>query len=271
MTATTRPASPATVTSPDGTPIAYWQSGQGPPLLLVHGTTADHTRWQAVLPLLEPHVTVYAMDRRGRGGSGDQAEYSLEAEAADVAAVVDAVADDTGGPVDVFGHSYGAHCVLEAMLLTDALRRAVLYEPAVIAITPAGWLARAEGLLARGRREEVVVSLLRELAGVPAEQVERMRADPSWAGRVAAAHTVVRETRAEDAYRFDPARFAALRVPTLLLTGSETPSDLAASTAVLADGLPGARIVPLAGQGHVAMLTAPDLFVDAVLGFLRDP
>lgn len=91
---------------------------------------------------------------------------------------------------------------------------------------------------------------------------------PSWPNRVAAAHTVVRETRAEDAYRFDPAKFASLAVPTLLLVGTESPPELLASTRPLADALPDGRVVEPAGQGHVAMLTAPDLFVTRVLDFL---
>ena len=56
--------------SSDGTPIAVWRSGEGPPLVLVHGAAADHTRWRPVLPALEERFTVLAMDRRGRGGSG---------------------------------------------------------------------------------------------------------------------------------------------------------------------------------------------------------
>lgn len=67
------------VHSRDGTPIAYRRSGTGPPLLLVHGTMADHTRWTPVLPPLERHFTVYALDRRGRGGSGDAEPYALSA------------------------------------------------------------------------------------------------------------------------------------------------------------------------------------------------
>lgn len=257
--------------SRDGTPIGYWRSGNGPALVLVHGTTADHTRWATILPMLEPHVTVYAMDRRGRGASGDAASYSLADEAADVAAVVDAVAAATGRPVDVFGHSYGAHCALEAALLTGGMRRLAVYEPALTAITPPGWLDRMEGLLAQDRREEVVTALLRDLAGLTAEQLARSKADPSWPGRVAAAHTVVRETRAEDEYRFDPSRFTELTLPALLLAGSDTPPDLAASTRALARALPGARVVTLEGQGHVAMLTAPDLLTTELLGFLRSP
>ncbi|HVL83778.1 MAG TPA: hypothetical protein VM367_05705 [Pseudonocardia sp.] len=56
---------------------------------------------------------------------------------------------------------------------------------------------------------------------MPEDQLQLAMSLPSWAGRVAAAHTVVRELRAHDAYRLDLARFAALRVPTLLLAGSE--------------------------------------------------
>ena len=59
------------VVSSDGTPIAVWRSGDGPPLVLVHGAAADHTRWRPVLPALEERFTVLAMDRRGRGASGD--------------------------------------------------------------------------------------------------------------------------------------------------------------------------------------------------------
>jgi pimeloyl-ACP methyl ester carboxylesterase len=258
------------IVSFDGAPIAYWTSGTGPALVLVHGTTADHTRWQALLPLLEPHITVYAMDRRGRGASGDAPDYALEYEAADVVAVVEAVAGATGGPVDVFGHSYGAQCTLEALLLTSAVRRAVLYEPGIVSTTPADWLDRMTALLTEGRREEVVVALLRDIAGLTEEQVEWVRADPSWAGRVAAAHTVVRETRAVDDYRFDPARLAAVTVPTLLLTGSQTDAHFAASTIRLAEALPGAQVVTLAGQGHVAMLAAPELLAADLLRFLQD-
>jgi pimeloyl-ACP methyl ester carboxylesterase len=58
------------VISDDGTPIAYWRSGVGPPLVLVHGTAADHSRWTPVLPAFVQHFSVCTVDRRGRGGRG---------------------------------------------------------------------------------------------------------------------------------------------------------------------------------------------------------
>jgi len=79
-----------TVTSKDSTRVAYWESGKGPPLVLVHGTAADHTRWAPILTQLQERFTVFAMDRRGRGGSGDAADYAV------LWSVIDS--EDGGGP-----------------------------------------------------------------------------------------------------------------------------------------------------------------------------
>ena len=114
-----------TATSRDGTHIAFWRSGGGPPLFLVHGTTADHTTtWRFVLPELQQHFMVYAMDRRGRGDSGDCPGYDLQREAEDLAAVADSI----GAPVSLLGHSHGALCAIEAALITTNVRRLILYE-----------------------------------------------------------------------------------------------------------------------------------------------
>jgi pimeloyl-ACP methyl ester carboxylesterase len=59
-----------TASSRDGAPIAYERGGESPPLVLVHGTTSDHSTWELVQPELQKHFTVYAMDRQGRGESG---------------------------------------------------------------------------------------------------------------------------------------------------------------------------------------------------------
>src|SRR5436190_5786548 len=121
-----------TFTSKDGTAIGCFVSGSGTPMVLVHGTSADHGRWAPIMPALERHFTVYACDRRGRGASGLGEPYAIEREFEDVAAVVDGI----GGPVDLLGHSYGAICALEASRLTPHLRRLVLYEPPVPAGLP---------------------------------------------------------------------------------------------------------------------------------------
>jgi pimeloyl-ACP methyl ester carboxylesterase len=254
-----------TTIAPDGTPIGCWRSGSGPPLLLVHGSTADHTRWRPVLPLLEPHATVYAVDRRGRGASGDAPVYAVEREFCDLAAVV----DDIGSPVDVVAHSFGALCSLGAALHTTGMRRLVLYEPPVLQPVRSAADDRMAELLAHGQRAGVVRTFFRDIVGTAESQLQLIMTAPSWPSRVAAAHTVVRERLIDPPYRFCPELYAGLGVPTLLIAGGDSPPFLQASTAAVAAAVPGAQVVVLEGEQHVAMDSAPERFVTAVLGFLR--
>ena len=118
---------PRHVVSRDGTPIAVFSSGEGSPLILVHGATADHTTWRRAGPRLEEAYRVHAIDRRGRGDSGDgDGPYAIEREFEDLAAVADALADEAGEPVDVVGHSYGGRTGLGAALLTSSIGRLVV-------------------------------------------------------------------------------------------------------------------------------------------------
>jgi pimeloyl-ACP methyl ester carboxylesterase len=129
------------IRSADGTRIGRRTRGTGPPLVLVHGASADSTVMSLLTPLLEPHYTVHAMDRRGRGLSGDAPTYHITLEYADIAAVVDDVARTTGQTVSLYGHSYGAVCALGAALLTRRVKQLFLYEPgfgAAAALLPAG-------------------------------------------------------------------------------------------------------------------------------------
>lgn len=256
-----------TVRSADGTEIAYERTGSGPPLVLVHGSTADHTRWEPVRPALAERFSVYAIDRRGRGESGDSGRYAVEREAEDVVAVVDSI----DRPVHLLGHSYGGVVALEAALMVDDLEALVLYEPPL----PVGerWpdtepvLVEMEALIDAGDREQALLRFFRGVAGVPTAELDALRSAPNWSARVEAVHTVVREERARVAYEFDPGRFAALDAPTLLLLGSETAPYFGDATEALADALPNGRVVVLEGQAHAAMNTAPELFVEAVLAF----
>jgi pimeloyl-ACP methyl ester carboxylesterase len=258
-------ATGSTVVSPDGTRIAFRTSGDGPPLVLVHGTTADHARWAPVLPAFERHFTVLAVDRRGRGGSGDAEPYAVEREFEDVASVV----DGAGGPACLLGHSYGAMCALEAALLTENVERLVLYEPPLGMVgAPPEIVRRLEELLAAGERDELVGLFMAEVAGAPPEQVELMRSLPAWQARLAVAHTIPRELRSEGAYAFDATRFSELHVPTLLLRGDQSPPAFAAAAETAAAALPDSRLVVMPGQGHVAMDTGTELFTAEVLRFL---
>ena len=118
------------VASRDGTPIAVFSAGAGPDLVLVHGTTADHRTWRVVGPRLALRHRLHAIDRRGRGRSGDGASYAIARELEDVAAVADTLAGASRRPVDVVGHSLGGRIALGASLRTENVRRVVAYEGA---------------------------------------------------------------------------------------------------------------------------------------------
>jgi pimeloyl-ACP methyl ester carboxylesterase len=267
-TTTTPTSAPrrADVTSADGTPIAVHRSGDGPPLVLVHGAAADHSRWRPVLPALEERFTVMAVDRRGRGGSGDTAPYSLAREVEDVVAVAEAA----GPGAVLLGHSHGAMCALEAARRLPGLRALVLYEPPLGFVHwPAEVVGRLEALLADGRRDELLEVFLSQVAGLPPDQVALMRSLPAWRGRLAAAHTIPREERANREYVFDPARFAGVRVPALMLTGGDSPPGFHAAARAVVAALPDCRLAVMPGQRHAAMDTDTARFTAEVTAILE--
>jgi pimeloyl-ACP methyl ester carboxylesterase len=257
------------VSSKDGTPIALWRSGAGPPLLLVHGTTAEHSRWATIAPRLETQATVYAMDRRGRGGSGDSSDYSLQREFEDVAAVVDAI----GEPVSLLGHSFGALCCMEAALLSDRVARLILYEPPISTGPdqyPPGFPDRMQAHIDAGNLETALETFFREVVKMPEHELRSYRQLPPWRTRVQLAPTVPREIVAAREYDFVAARYDGLQIPALLLLGGDSPPLFSRAIEVLSEALPHNRVVVLPGQQHIAMDTAPDLFVAETLHFLQD-
>jgi pimeloyl-ACP methyl ester carboxylesterase len=262
------------VVSRNGTKIGYFSSGTGPPLVLVHGLLGDHRRWEAMRPYLEPHCTVHAMDRRGRGVSGDAPNYSFGRESEDVAAVVDAVARASGRDVDVYGSSGGALYSIGAAARTPHIRRLVLFEPPPIEaeqLFSSGLLERLDTLLAEGDREGVLVEAYRAIVGLSDEEIDHLRAQPAWPNRVAAAHTVPRELRTALEGSFSIEQAKSVAAPALVVVGGDTPGPYRASAETMAAAMPKAERVVLEGQGHGAEMFAPEAIAEPVLAFLRQP
>jgi pimeloyl-ACP methyl ester carboxylesterase len=253
------------VPSRDGTLIAVQCAGTGPGLVLVHGGIGDRTRWTPMFPLLSSHFTVCAMDRRGHGASGDSPEYSLQKEAEDVAAVV----DSRKGMVAVLGHSYGGVAALEASFLTRKISKLILYEAPLQDSTDIGVIEKIERLIEEGQREQAVMTFMREVAQQTPNEVAAMRSRPSWPTLVASIGSHPRQMRALAAYRFDPSRMKAVRVPTLLLIGSESASPyMKRAIRSLQAALPNPRLVVLEGQQHNAMDSGREQLARAITSFL---
>jgi pimeloyl-ACP methyl ester carboxylesterase len=261
-----------TVRSPDGVPISVQKSGAGPALLLVHGSGSDAGfTWHAVLPALSKRFTVYAMDRRGRAASGDSKNYSLSAEAADIAAVAYRI----GQPLTLVAHSYGALCALAALDKLKNVTSLILYEPPLLANPPGPEWAKAidqmEQALAANDREQVATIFLRDAVGVPPQAIAGIRGSPAWKKQVETAATLPRETRAVGAFRLPAAQLARWKIPTTMLLGSQTQGYIKEATPLVCNAIARCRIVTLENQGHVAMANAPDLFVAKIVEAARSP
>lgn len=257
------------VRSTDGTAIAVERFGEGLPLLLVHGTTSTRNRWRAISGPLAQRFTLYLMDRRGRGDSGDAATYSMTQEFSDVASVADAI----GGPIDVLGHSFGAVCSLEAAMLTSSIKRLAIYEPpmptaGVAASFDESGADKLDELLAAGKSAEMLIHFYRHIIGVPEAGIARTIESPEWPERLALAMTVPRELRATRRYAFNAEKARKLSIPILVMVGADSPPRYQSSTQMLASTLLNARTVSLPNEQHNAIDTSPELFLREVLEFL---
>jgi pimeloyl-ACP methyl ester carboxylesterase len=259
------------ITSPDGTRINCEQSGSGSPLVLVHAGFVDRTFWGPSLQLLAKHFTVYAMDRRGHGRSDRYAaDPDIEREYEDVQALVAAV----GAPLTLLGHSSGALAALHAARRTPQVQHLVLYEPPRLeAFTPM-MLARLHADLLAGDVDGLVTTVLLDIVeattrpDMPMEARQQRLAElkraPIWTAALRDAHSIPAEADSYATYRFDSAEFRNFTIPTTLLLGSTSSSVMQRWVQELHTALANSQVVLLDGQGHAAMLTAPELFVRTV-------
>ena len=249
------------VVSDDGTPIGYRVTGDGPPLVLVHGVGTDSGDWFFATPALSEHFTVVTMDRRGRGESGDSPSYSMEREAEDILAVVDAV-----GARFLVGHSYGGLCSMQAAARTDRLTGLVVYEPPIAVTADIAATARAK--VDAGRTDEVMAEFLLAV-GMTDDQFTAIRASPVWNRLLATVPMVPRELEAAAAWT--PPAHAAISAKSLYLLGGDTTDevylrDVDAAQQAFADVTP-AR---LPGQLHVGHVFDAHAFAALITRFLLE-
>jgi pimeloyl-ACP methyl ester carboxylesterase len=264
------------VVARDGTRIAVFNSGDGSPLVLVHGATADHTTFRAAGPVLGRSFTVHAVDRRGRGASADGGgSYRIDREFEDLAAVADAVAAEAGEPVDVVGHSYGGRVALGAALLTGSIARLVVYEGAP---SPTGGERyrlsgvedRIAALIESGDRDGALATFLSDVVRLPEAELAAYRADPVWQLRAAAVHTSLREMEGEGSPAASLEALGAVRQPVLQILGGASAPVFRQATEALDARLADGRIVVIHGARHAAHHTHVDAFVEAIRDFLAD-
>ena len=233
-----------TVTSKDGTRIAFDQSGEGPAIILVVGAFTDRATGAPLARFLEQHFTVLNYDRRGRGESGDTAPYAIEREIEDL----DALIAQAGGSACIFGYSSGATLALRAAAHGLAISQLALYDPPPTG-TKAGELApQLSELIGAGRRGDAVELFQSEAVGIPAAVVAQMRNAPFRPALERMAHTLVYESTILRS--LPEGLLASVRVPMLVIDGEESHVLLRQAAQSLADALPNGRYHTLKGQGH---------------------
>jgi pimeloyl-ACP methyl ester carboxylesterase len=264
----------ATATSEDGVPIAIWASGAGRPVLLVHGTTSDHSTFDELVPHLENRRRVYRYDRRGRGLSGDGPPgepYRLELESADLAAVVGHVVTAEGAPVDVISHSFGAYVAMGAAAGQSQVRSLVAYSPGFGAEYPPGALDRIGTAIGESDPDTALRLVFRDVIGMPPEDIQVLADSEVWQVRVAAAWSVVRECQADEAFpKVSRTLLARISLPVLVLSGERNVPAKRELAAELARMIPGAELDSLSGEGHAAHHTAPAALASRCLRFFDE-
>jgi pimeloyl-ACP methyl ester carboxylesterase len=266
-----------TVTSADGTTIAYTAWGDGDPIIIIDGATA----YRAVTPenektgeLLSDSFRVINYDRRGRGESGDTLPYAVEREFEDLAAII--AGPGEGRPATVFGWSSGGFLALNAAQAGVPIARLALFEPPAVADDsrpplPTDYVERLEAAIAAGKPGDAAELFLTAAVLMPQEFVDGMRSSEMWPGLEAVAPTISYDGRnVGDAMSGKPLnteRWNRVNVPVLVMYGESTWPFLASGAKAVAELLPTATLKPVPGENHS---TTADVLAPALRAFAEE-
>jgi pimeloyl-ACP methyl ester carboxylesterase len=261
-----------TVTSKDGTTIAFDQLGKGPAVILVNGAlgTRSHAMANSMADILSKHFTVIDYDRRGRGDSGDTPLYAVQREIEDIEALI----NEAGGSAFLFGNSSGAILALEAArVLTNKVKKLALFEPPFIIDNsrpplPVDYVEQLNAAIAAGRPGDAVEIFMTKAMLIPSEFVTMMRnapmdqtfgdetgaKPPEWAEMEKVAHTLAYDGMIVKDFLagkpLPPKRWASFTARTLVIVGGNSEPFFHDGAQALVDDMPNAQRRILEGQDH---------------------
>jgi len=277
-----------TVTSKDGTTIAFDQVGKGPAIILVNGAlgTRSQATPDSMADILSKQFMAIDYDRRGRGDSSDTPPYAVQREIEDIEALI----DDAGGSAFLFGNSSGAILALEtARALPSKVKKLAMYEPPFIIDDsrpplPKDYVEQLNAATAAGHPGEAVEIFMTKALLIPPEFVAKMRnapmsqtfgdetgaKPPEWADMEKVAHTlaydglIVKDFLAGNP--LPPKRWASFTAPALVIVGGNSEPFFHDGAQALVEDMPNARRYILEGQDHAV---APAALAPILMEFFQ--
>jgi pimeloyl-ACP methyl ester carboxylesterase len=242
----------------EGTRIEFETTGDGPPLVLLHGFFGDRSTWRAAgyTAALAAQFRLILIDLIGHGGSDappDPARYRMDAHTRDVVAVLDSLGIDRAA---VWGASMGGRVGFHLVARFPGRLTAL--------IAGGAHACAVETDLAEAQREG---ALLREQGTAPfADAMEPL---PGWMrqvmlradGRALAFQLLADATEISPLPELD-----LVRTPVLLLAGDRDPR--LHLTRITGSRLSGAEVAVLPGCGHFDTFTRTDLTLPLAREFL---
>jgi pimeloyl-ACP methyl ester carboxylesterase len=277
-----------TVTSKDGTTIAYDQIGTGPAIILINGAlgTRSNAAPDSLADILSKQFTAIDYDRRGRGDSGDTLPYAVQREIEDIEALI----DGSGGSAFLFGTSSGAILALEAAhAMPNKVKKLALYEPPFIIDDsrpplPVDYVEQLNAATAAGRPGDAVEIFMTKALLIPPEFVAMMRnapmsqtfgdeagaKPPEWADMEKVAHTLAYDGMIVKDFLagkpLPPKRWAAFTAPTLVIVGGNSEPFFHNGAQALVNDMSNAQRRTLEGQDHAV---SPVALAPMLIEFFR--
>ena len=245
-------------------------SGEGPPLVILHGLLGSLDNWVPHAQLLSARFQVFLIDLRNHGRSPHADEFNYDVMAADLA---EFIADQNLGPVNLLGHSMGGKAAMRyAQLHPDSVPKLI-----VVDISPREYAPRYANIL--DTMHALDLSHFQQRAAVdaalaiaaPDKNIRQFllknigrddRGSMHWKPNVPAIRANYHEVR-----RALPTAPSFVG-PTLFVRGGKSDYLPDEDVPLIRQTFPAAQVETIANAGHWVHAEAPEQFIQIITGFL---